>query len=282
VRNGIPRLIVFTGIVALSFLAASAASDDYAGAETCAVCHEDEAAFFSKTAHAVAPGWDAEKGCESCHGPGMAHAEGGEIDAIIRPRLLSPHEASATCLTCHDRQERQFRSKHSMHALSDVGCVDCHTVHSRAENEIEGPVLELCAGCHQTIAAQFDMPRAHPLPQGGKACSNCHDPHGSRSLRTDTTLYRETCVRCHFDKAGPFLYDHDVALLDGCVSCHDVHGSPNRHLLKQGSQVNLCYQCHTASATPECHDASRFATEKCSACHTAIHGSNTNRFFLEE
>ncbi|NIN09987.1 MAG: cytochrome C, partial [Gemmatimonadales bacterium] len=87
---------------------------------------------------------------------------------------------------------------------------------------------------------------------------------------------------CHFDKAGPFLYDHDVVMVDGCASCHEVHGSPNRHLLKHEPQVNLCYQCHSASVTPGWHSAPRFLNEKCTACHTAIHGSNTNPFFLEE
>jgi predicted CXXCH cytochrome family protein len=81
---------------------------------------------------------------------------------------------------------------------------------------------------------------------------------------------------------GPFLYSHDVVIVDGCASCHVVHGSPNRHLLRHQTQVNLCYECHSGSVTPGWHSAPRFLNEKCTACHTAIHGSNTNPLFLEE
>jgi predicted CXXCH cytochrome family protein len=73
-----------------------------------------------------------------------------------------------------------------------------------------------------------------------------------------------------------------VVIVDGCASCHVVHGSPNRHLLRHQTQVNLCYECHSGSVTPGWHSAPRFLNEKCTACHTAIHGSNTNPLFLEE
>ncbi len=84
------------------------------------------------------------------------------------------------------------------------------------------------------------------------------------------------------DKEGPFLYEHDVSIVDGCRACHTVHGSANRHLLTDARQINLCYKCHPATQTPGFHNASAFLNEKCAACHTAIHGSNTNEFFLEE
>ena len=92
----------------------------------------------------------------------------------------------------------------------------------------------------------------------------------------------QTCESCHFEKVGPFVYDHGTLLPDGCASCHEVHASTNRHLLRHDSQVNLCYECHNANVTPGWHSASRFVNQKCSACHSAIHGSNTNQFFLED
>ena len=92
----------------------------------------------------------------------------------------------------------------------------------------------------------------------------------------------DTCTECHMDKRGPFLYNHDVSLVEGCGSCHDPHGSPNRHLLNHARQNNLCYECHPGTTTPSFHSFGRFVGEKCTACHTAIHGSNVNPFFLEE
>lgn len=61
------------------------ASAEYAGEDTCLTCHEDQA--YKPTAHGRAfnertPA--ATQGCESCHGPGKAHAEAGGDRALIR------------------------------------------------------------------------------------------------------------------------------------------------------------------------------------------------------
>ncbi len=272
--------IISLSLAVLGAMPLTVAGDDYVGTETCAVCHEEVAATLSLTSHAVAPGWDAERACESCHGPGGEHADsGGELDKIVRLGELPPRDAAEkACLPCHKRQEKQFTALHSMHDLGDVGCTDCHSPHSKAENMLERTGAALCGDCHQAIVGQFDMPRSHP----GDDCSSCHEPHSTRSLRTSKPLFGETCTNCHFEKEGPFIYAHDTTIVDGCAGCHEVHGSSNRHLLKHEPQVNLCYQCHSANVTPSWHSANRFLNEKCTACHTAIHGSNTSPFFLEE
>src|SRR5215207_6896372 len=64
--------------------AAPAAAADYVGEDTCLACHEDRS--YRGTLHALAfnartPA--ANHGCESCHGPGKAHAESGD-PALIR------------------------------------------------------------------------------------------------------------------------------------------------------------------------------------------------------
>ena len=273
---------ILTSIVILSFCAFTplpAEEEAYEGAETCAACHEEVVAAFAKTAHAVAPGWNDETGCESCHGSGTEHVEGGGgTETILRFADLTPREASAQCMDCHQRQESHFSAVQSIHRLGDVGCNDCHNPHSTADGMLEKTGRELCGDCHGAIASQFDLPRAHPIDD----CASCHEPHATRALRSSKSLFQQTCGNCHFEKTEPFLYPHDVLLVDGCASCHEVHGSPNRHLLKHGPQVNLCYQCHSASVTPGWHSAPRFLNEKCTACHSAIHGSNTSPFFLEE
>ena len=279
-RRGLPSAVLLT-VVALCAGGLLHGGEDYEGAETCEACHEDLVAAFEFTSHAVAHGWDADTGCESCHGPGGDHVAGDET-AIFSYASATPREASATCLECHDRQESHFNSKQAIHRLGDVGCNDCHNPHSTAEKGLERTGAALCQDCHQAITAQFELPRAHPLAEDGAGCANCHQPHASRTLRVNKELFGQTCTNCHIEKEGPFLYQHDVLLVDGCASCHEVHGSPNRHLLKHEPQVNLCYQCHSASVTPTWHSAPRFLNEKCTACHTAIHGSNTNPFFLEE
>ena len=262
--------------------------EGYAGTELCSVCHEETVEAFRMTPHATAHGWNAERGCESCHGPAEAHADSGDPDEMVAFRDLTPRESSERCLECHRREQKQFNARRSIHHLADVACTNCHSAHSTAPNLIDRLSVETCGGCHQGVVAQFALPRTHPLPETGRrrgeateipksiSCEGCHEPHAHNSPRANAAmgLAQYGCVKCHTDKAGPFLYPHDVSLVDGCTGCHQLHGSPNRHLLTHAKQENLCYECHNR------HSAAGF-DQKCTACHTAIHGSNTNPAFRE-
>jgi len=240
----------------------------------CAMCHEEVVAAFDRTAHSD---------CQSCHGPGAEHIEeGGDPEKILRLQLMSPEDSSGQCLTCHQRQEKHFSARQSIHRLGEVGCVDCHNPHLETRGMIRTEGVELCSQCHPAVAARFGMRRSHPMGEGGPGCVSCHEPHASRREHLSRTSLDEACGRCHFEKTGPFLYGHDTMMVDGCLSCHEIHGSTGRHLLVEDTQVNLCYGCHGAGVTPGWHSTRRFLDEKCTACHTAIHGSNTSQFFLEE
>ncbi|MCW8858814.1 MAG: cytochrome C, partial [Deltaproteobacteria bacterium] len=62
---------------------------DYVGQDTCLGCHEDMAESFVHNVHGRLADFEmmgAEKGCESCHGPGSLHVDGeGDTDKILRP-----------------------------------------------------------------------------------------------------------------------------------------------------------------------------------------------------
>jgi DmsE family decaheme c-type cytochrome len=289
-QGGAMRVLV--PVLVLSWLCAAGAGPVLAqsgGAESdCAMCHEEVVKDFRLTGHAVAPGRDPATGCQSCHGSGDEHMDsGGELDSIVRPQTLPPRESSDICLTCHQREERHFSARQAIHQLNDVGCVDCHDPHAKTPNMLAEEGVKLCAQCHQATAAEFELPRHHPMEDhpfdvGGPPCATCHEPHTTRGVRSAAVMARRVCGSCHFEKVGPFVYNHDVTLVDGCASCHMVHGSTNRHLLRHESQVNLCYECHSAGTTPGWHSAPEYVNKKCTACHTAIHGSNTSQFFLED
>src|SRR5687767_6207345 len=71
------------------------AAGEYAGEETCLGCHADQA--YKGTTHALAfnprtPA--ATHGCESCHGPGKAHADSGDATLIKNPRNMTPADVS--------------------------------------------------------------------------------------------------------------------------------------------------------------------------------------------
>src|SRR5262245_7653426 len=79
-------------------------ADTLAGEATCLTCHEGQG--YKNTAHGQAfnartPA--ATQGCESCHGPGKAHAESGDASLIRRFNKESAVQSSAACESCHNR-----------------------------------------------------------------------------------------------------------------------------------------------------------------------------------
>src|SRR5262249_13451241 len=78
-------------------------AEDYVGSETCKACHEEQFVSFSKTIHSHLAGAGLKsdrQGCESCHGPGKAHVEGGGDKTKIRTfEKETPKQISETCLS---------------------------------------------------------------------------------------------------------------------------------------------------------------------------------------
>src|SRR5262245_52216939 len=107
--------------------------EDFVGSETCKTCHEDQFNSFTKTAHAklAKAGWKAERqGCESCHGPGKAHVEGGGDKTKIRTfENESPKQLSKGCHKSQAGKEEHNNYKRGEHWRNDVACTDCHSPH---------------------------------------------------------------------------------------------------------------------------------------------------------
>ncbi len=269
----------------------------YVGSETCKTCHEDIYTNFANTPHFATtmeakldahsgPEWH---GCEACHGPGKEHVDGGgDKSKIFTFKNASPADVSVRCLDCHQSSHEQNNYGRSAHLQSGVSCIDCHSPHHPKEAEflLKESSPKLCYGCHMDVRAQFARPFHHRVNEGLMQCNDCHNPHGGfqrHQLRT-AVGQDEACYKCHADKQGPFVYQHE-AKIEGCVACHSPHGSTNARLLKQ-NQVNLlCMSCHSLNAeagpaaTPTFHNQAQ-KYQACTLCHTAIHGSNSNAFFF--
>src|SRR5215469_2650695 len=89
----------------------------YVGADVCKTCHEEiYKKHFELTPHFQTT-LEGGHGCESCHGPGAEHVEGGgDITKIIRFSTLSTQEASARCLSCHGNNMKQRHFAASSHS----------------------------------------------------------------------------------------------------------------------------------------------------------------------
>ena len=121
-------------------------------------------------------------------------------------------------------------------------------------------------------------------------CSDCHNPHGGfETKQTRLAVGADTgCVKCHANKAGPFVFEHAAIKLEGCTACHIPHGSANPKMLKRASVRQLCFECHTGiinettegAAVPSFHSQANVRYQQCTVCHSAIHGSNSSPIFF--
>jgi tetratricopeptide (TPR) repeat protein len=131
--------------------------------------------------------------CESCHGPGRAHAESGGTGKIQNPKRLSATQINVLCGSCH----RQ---------ASDL---DDGTDWSDPWNVRHEPLYLHRAACFRNS-------------NGALSCLTCHAPH--QPLQTAASSYDSRCISCH-PKAV-----HTTPLASrSCVSCHmpQVGVSPN-------------------------------------------------------
>ena len=291
-------------------------SGDYIGSEGCKDCHEDQFKAFAHTSHAelvkIGSWKDKVTGCESCHGPGKAHAEEGDPKKIISFKNKGSKEISETCLVCHAGKEEHNNFRRGEHWRNDIGCTDCHAPHSRetgrnraasitfispanAEKPGFGTVKllklsdpQLCLGCHSEVKHQFNMPFHHKVFEGAMRCVDCHNPHGGFELKQTrlATGADAACIKCHADKQGPFVYEHAPVKTEGCTACHTPHGSANPRLLITSRVAQLCLTCHSAAhgvgadepAGPQHNQNAQYAN--CTNCHIKIHGSRTSPVFF--
>ena len=270
--------------------AKEAAPADFVGTEACATCHEEVATGFASNAHRKLAETHGKTGvtCEGCHGAGRAHVEsGGEAAKIFNPGKASVKEVDAMCLSCHRGEHQNF--DRSSHGEGNISCVSCHDIHSsKDEALLKAPQPTLCFQCHTDIKPLFSMPFNHKVNEGLVKCTDCHDPHGAYDKKNlKSAAQRDVvCVKCHTEKAGPFVYEHAAVKAEGCTSCHTPHGGPNPRLLNRANVNTICLQCHSPSTNftsftptgPSHNQATQY--QSCVICHTAIHGSNVSNVFF--
>jgi DmsE family decaheme c-type cytochrome len=271
--------------------ATPAAPARLAGMEACGECHSDQVENLARTTHGrtthTTP--DGAAACETCHGPGADHIEGGgDITKIRSFKKLGATDVAAVCLTCHEQGE-ESHWKGSPHEGRNLSCLSCHRIHPEKEVPehllAKGTEFATCTSCHMRRKASLYRSGHMPMREGTMRCTSCHNPHGSGagpSMLRQASV-NENCYTCHAEKRAPVLWEHPP-VREQCTNCHDPHGSLHPRLLV-AKVPRLCQQCHDearhptqpysdASAAPEFFPGSRMFDRGCVNCHSMVHGSN--------
>lgn len=272
----------------------------FVGSKPCQTCHAGLFDEFQETVMGrniksgkVTPQGKME--CETCHGPGSAHVNGGggrEKGGIRSFRLTDTRgvdvaEYNGICLSCHEKGDQTYW-KGSAHESRDLACVNCHTVMRKTSprNQLKTAlVMDTCFQCHKDRKAQIQRTSHMPIRETKITCTSCHNPHGSAAdkLLREATV-NDVCYTCHADKRGPFLFEH-APVRENCLNCHEPHGS-NHDALLIVARPRLCQTCHAAghsqaglSVAPGTllpGGSMRYAAgDSCQNCHTNVHGSNS-------
>jgi DmsE family decaheme c-type cytochrome len=275
-RISLPTIALCAAVMAVVGLGVAAKPAQQAkDAETCGACHEDVVKAFVSRPHAALSG----QSCTACHGSGEKHIEeGGKTGVFAFKASDLVNEKTDKCLTCHAKDNPQFMK--SPHGKASLDCTTCHSVHGE---EAASPLLKtkenkVCARCHEDIFALFQLNERHRLQEGVMTCTTCHNPHEPASRTMLGGFKQEECIKCHTDKGGPFLYEHQASRVEGCTVCHEVHGSPNRRMLTHQNVADVCFSCHAEA--PAWHGYFSPEGTNCVNCHSAIHGSNLDKRFL--
>ena len=288
----------------------------YVGSETCFGCHANIHSNWSETLHATAletleaigqgsnsnclgchtVGFGEEGGfvdrattnalanvgCESCHGPGGAHATNVTDDSLKPPVTI----AAAVCAGCHTGShhptfEEWSSSSHSMVTAFPASLFTA------------GTSLNTCGACHsgdffyqsringETVAddALMGVPREE---QNAVTCSICHNPHKKTGNAVNVEDGRDYQLR--FPEAASPAPNNtieaatDPARFNLCGQCHISRGrtweatSRGPHESVQGNvYVGEMPMPDTGGAVtplvPSRLSVHSFAAEQCATCH---------------
>jgi predicted CXXCH cytochrome family protein len=200
--------------------------------------------------------------CESCHGPGSLHVEGGgdktqitvtygaelcgschngehhptydeweeSIHAYALEGLKSSSHAGDHCLVCHSADYIYDRTVTIDTAQEGLTCVACHKAHgSFNDHQLLLPGEEICISCHTMGDAQPGSTPHHASYEMLMGFGGYEWPGEPYSNSPHTTMIPERCVRCHMWTEG--MIEENPAVMGHTFE-------PN---------INVCQECHPSA-----------------------------------
>lgn len=146
--------------------------------------------------------------CERCHGPGVAHVNGG---TIVNPAKLTPARRDEVCMQCHLEGkvaiERPGRHLYEFRPGDTLADYTRYFVLVGARGAGLGAVSQMEA----LLQSECKKKSGEVM-----SCTSCHNPHESPTPEDRVAYYRGKCLACH---GAAFGARHHADRQD-CTGCH--------------------------------------------------------------
>ncbi len=267
---------------------------------TCANCHADEQAAYSRSFHgkAVEGGNNKAATCVDCHG--SPH----ELLPASDPKSKVHHtNIPGTCGACHSQkfvmqdsgQSAQMVASYELsvhgHAVAAGSekaavCTDCHGTHEILDaKDAKSPIFKFnvpttCGQCHDQISKEYKQSiHGQAVAKGNWQAPVCTDCHGIHSIKAHTdpnspvsaqNVGPATCARCH--EGMRLSQEFGMEGRRETTYLASYHGLASRG----GSQVVAnCASCHgTHSIFPSSDPRSTInranLVRTCGQCHPGV------------
>jgi predicted CXXCH cytochrome family protein len=268
---------------------------EYAGTQTCQVCHAQEYDYWKSSKHAGAAStntpnraWSKEGiGCEACHGPGQDHISSGGDAA----KIVSSIDADI-CGQCHgsavsdgNSWAAAYRPGMKLSNIPGLKLISVDSAKIPPQPDASRPLtynMWLASGHSKALSAITKSDRVTP------DCYGCHSAEGFLAklkgkkvdISQKETFHALTCVACHdpHSSDNPRQLVMDPEML--CNSCHrqramlEGKGAKGVEDTRSLHSAVPCVSCHMTEGNhlmnvirPDSPDLSGNRLDTCTTCH---------------
>jgi DmsE family decaheme c-type cytochrome len=232
----------------------------YAGEAVCKDCHEEQAEAIHGGVHKRVVAAAELKACETCHGPGKAHADHKDNDAklITHPPDLGRGVVSF-CGRCHAETTLAHGGDLAGFLAAGKTCTSCHRVHEKTPGK--APHDGVAFHARRELLAH-----ASARAVGAKKCLECHPLRDellgkSHHAHMAAARIEEGCESCHgpgalhvASKGLARLITRPDRAGDGAATCRGCHEhvdpvefhwkDKHKPLLSAGMTCTTCHEVH--------------------------------------